>query len=213
MPKIKLTKNELKNQRDALKRFERYLPTLQLKKQQLQLEVRQARERLRELDEENARVLAEHAPDLALIGALDPAAPALATVTEWRVKALNIAGAEVPAFDGVEFDTPERDLFSSPVWVDTAAELLRQQTEARLRRQLLTEQLACIEEELRTVTQRVNLFEKVKIPGAQENIRRINIYIGDQQTNSVGRSKIAKAKCQTRDEGAGQPTPEGGDAR
>ena len=69
----------------------------------------------------------------------------------------------------------------------------------------MAEQLACIEEELRTVTQRVNLFEKVKIPGAQENIRRINIYIGDQQTNSVGRSKIAKAKCQTREAVESEP--------
>lgn len=199
MPKIKLTKNELKNQRDALKRFERYLPTLQLKKQQLQLEVRQARERLRELDEENERVLAEHSADIALFAALDPDAPPLMTVTEWRVKSLNIAGAEVPAHGGLDFEVPERDLFVSPIWEDTAAELLKQQTEVRLRRQLLVEQLSCIEEELRTVTQRVNLFEKVKIPGAQENIRRINIYIGDQQTNSVGRSKIAKAKCQSRD--------------
>ena len=207
MPKIKLTKNELKNQRDALKRFERYLPTLQLKKQQLQLDVRQARERLRELDEENERVLAEHAADLALFAALDPAAPPLATVTQWRVKSLNIAGAEVPAHAGLDVTVPERDLFVSPIWEDTAAELLVQQTEARLRRQLLSEQLACIEEELRTVTQRVNLFEKVKIPGAQENIRRINIYIGDQQTNSVGRSKIAKAKCQARE--TVEPQPQG----
>ena len=72
MAKIKLTKNELKNQRDALKRFERYLPTLQLKKQQLQLEVRQARERLRELDAENERLLAEHSADLALFAELNP---------------------------------------------------------------------------------------------------------------------------------------------
>ncbi|MBR6471747.1 MAG: V-type ATP synthase subunit D [Victivallales bacterium] len=204
MAKIKLTKNELKNQRDALKRFERYLPTLQLKKQQLQMEVRQARERLRELDAENERILTEHEDDLALFAVLNPEAPPLLTVTEWRVKSVNVAGAETPAFDGLKVEVPERDLFVSPVWEDTAADLIAQQTETRLRRQLLVEQLSCIEEELRTVTQRVNLFEKVKIPGAQENIRRINIYIGDQQTNSVGRSKIAKAKCQTRD-AVGQP--------
>ena len=63
----------------------------------------------------------------------------------------------------------------------------------------MEEQLQCLEDELRVVNQRVNLFEKVKIPAAQENIRRINIYIGDQQINSVCRSKIAKAKCQERD--------------
>ena len=103
MAKIKLTKNELKNQRDALKRFERYLPTLQLKKQQLQLEVRQARERLRELDAENERLLAEHSADVALFAELSPEAPPLMTVTEWRVKSVNIAGAETPAFEELKF--------------------------------------------------------------------------------------------------------------
>ena len=94
---------------------------------------------------------------------------------------------------------PPVALLSTPPSLDDALALVAHQTELRLRRRLMEEQLACLEDELRVVNQRVNLFEKVKIPDAQENIRRINIYIGDQQTNSVGRSKIAKGKCQERD--------------
>ena len=75
----------------------------------------------------------------------------------------------------------------------------KQQIELTLHHQIQAEMLTIIEQELRVVSQRVNLFEKVKIPEALENIRKINIYIGDQMTNSVGRSKIAKGKCAQRD--------------
>lgn len=199
MAKVKLTKNELKLQRDALKRFERYLPTLQLKKQQLQLEVRQAREALTALEEQDRKDVAEHAADLALFASMPDYGFDAEKVTQWRVATRNIAGTEVPAHAGLEWDRQEMDIFDTPFWIDEALELVEHQTELRLKRRLMEEQVSCLEEELRTVNQRVNLFEKVKIPDAQENIRRINIYIGDQQTNSVGRSKIAKAKCQERD--------------
>ena len=199
MAKVKLTKNELKLQRDALKRFARYLPTLQLKKQQLQLEVRQAREKLAQLDEQDRKDVSEHAADLALFASMPEYAQEAEKVTQWRVTTRNIAGTEVPVHAGLEWERQEMDLFDTPPWIDEALELVERQTELRLKRRLMEEQVACLEEELRTVNQRVNLFEKVKIPDAQENIRRINIYIGDQQTNSVGRSKIAKAKCQERD--------------
>ncbi|MBO7742192.1 MAG: V-type ATP synthase subunit D [Victivallales bacterium] len=200
MAKIKLTKNELKLQRDALKRFQRYLPTLQLKKQQLQQEVRQTREILAKLDEESRLELERHADDLALLSNCDfDSFGALRRVIEWRVENRNIAGTEVPVFSGLDFLRTEYDLFEAPLWFEELLELAENQTRHRLHRQLVAEQLESIENELRTVNQRVNLFEKVKIPDAQENIRRINIYLGDQQTNSVGRSKIAKAKCQARD--------------
>ncbi|HPY89605.1 MAG TPA: V-type ATP synthase subunit D, partial [Lentisphaeria bacterium] len=86
-----------------------------------------------------------------------------------------------------------------PPWFDDVLQAAREQIEMRLKVLLVEEMLALIEQELRVVTQRVNLFEKVKIPETRENIRIINIYLGDQQTNSVGRSKIAKGKCAQRD--------------
>ena len=200
MAKIKLTKNELKIQRDALKRFQRYLPTLQLKKQQLQAEVSLVREALAELDRHLQEEITRNQQNLALFSGPDAEQLRdLLEITQWEVGRHNVAGTDVPVFHSLTFADIEYDLFATPLWFDDALEILQKQIELRLRRTLVEEQLALLEQELRVVTQRVNLFEKVKIPESKENIRRINIYIGDQQTNSVGRSKIAKKKCELRD--------------
>lgn len=200
MPKIKLTKNELKLQRDAMKRYQRYLPTLQLKKQQLQAEVRHVREEIARLQEQESELESRSRRMLALFAGEEasPLAELLA-VREWQVGLRNVAGLDVPVFAGVSFQEAEFDLFAAPLWYEDALALLAELLELRLRVLLAEEQQERLEHELRVVTQRVNLFEKVKIPEARENIRRINIYIGDQQTNSVGRSKIAKGKCAVRD--------------
>lgn len=200
MAKIKLTKNELKLQRDGLKRFERFLPTLQLKKQQLQLEVRRVRDELDELTRhiEALRQAAErwvHLFDGPSSAALDE----MLEVEQWQVEQRNIAGIDTTAFVGLTFADLPCDLFATPSWFDDARATIRTLVEVELHRLLLHEQVAVLEEELHVVTQRVNLFEKVKIPEARENIRRVQIYLGDQQTNAVGRAKIAKEKTRVRD--------------
>lgn len=200
MPKVRLTKSELKAQRDALKRFTRYLPTLQLKKQQLQIEARKVREQFAALEREEhayreqldvwvAVVNQEGADELA----------SLVAVEEFRTGVRNIAGIDTPTFEELRFRISDYDRFAMPQWFDPAIEAVRRVLEFRLRRQILEEQLRLLETELRITTQRVNLFEKVKIPEARGNIRRIQIYLGDQQANAVGRAKIAKAKCAARD--------------
>ena len=200
MAKIKLTKNELKNQRDSLKRYQRYLPTLQLKKQQLQMEVRGIREEMLSLDGDIASLEDSWKDTIPLLSGTDAGnALDLVTVKDWHVGHRNVAGIDVPTFVGITFGAPEYDLFSTPVWYDDIVVMAQKRIELSLRQKLLNEMQELLEKELRVVTQRVNLFEKVKIPEAKENIRKINIYIGDQQTNSVGRSKIAKGKCAKRD--------------
>lgn len=199
MVKVKLTKNELKFQRDALKRFERYLPTLQLKKQQLQMEVRHVREEIAGLDQQIAELTEKGAGTIALLAGPEVAGLSeLLSVSAWRTGERNVAGIDVPIFLGVDFTDIDYDLFLTPPWFDDALAMARKHVELMLRRQLIEEMLTLLEQELRVVTQRVNLFEKVKIPETKENIRMINIYLGDQQTNSVGRSKIAKGKCAQR---------------
>ncbi len=200
MAKIKLTKNELKVQRDALKRFDRYLPTLQLKKQQLQMEVRHMHEHIANLHRQMEEHAAEWAEAMPLLSGVDSAGLAeLLRVQEWRVGQRNVAGTDVPVFVSLTFAEVDYDLFTTPPWFDDVLQAAREQIEMRLKVRLIEEMLVLIEQELRVVTQRVNLFEKVKIPETRENIRMINIYLGDQQTNSVGRSKIAKGKCALRD--------------
>ncbi len=201
MAKIKLTKTELKAQRDALKRFSRYLPTLQLKKQQLQLELRHVMEHLQGMRRDEGKLRDQIGQWIELLDDEGTAAIGKAlTVKEWQTGYRNIAGVEGPTFVGIEFAVDDIDLFATPVWYDDVGDTVRMLVELVLRQRLLEQQMAALEAELRTTTQRVNLFEKVKIPEAEDNIRRIQIYLGDEQTSAVGRAKIAKQKARALEE-------------
>ena len=193
MAKIKLTKNELKTQRDALKRFQRYLPTLQLKKQQLQME-------MRKLDLEISKKRHEEEAARSSLSSWIRLYSEPIDLSEYisiqRVKTSrgNIAGVNIPILDDLEFYEETPDLFETDAWMDRGVDTLKQLMRLRVERQVMEEQHRLLNEELRTTTQRVNLFEKVKIPEAKENIRVIRIFMGDQQTAAVARSKIAKGK-------------------
>ena len=193
MAKIKLTKNELKTQRDGLKRFQRYLPTLQLKKQQLQME-------MRKLDLEISKKRHEEEAARSSLSSWIRLYSEPIDLSEYvsiqRVKTSrgNIAGVNIPILDDLEFHEETPDLFETDAWIDRGVDTLKQLMRLRVERQVMEEQHRLLNEELRTTTQRVNLFEKVKIPEAKENIRVIRIFMGDQQTAAVARSKIAKGK-------------------
>jgi len=193
MAKVKLTKNALKAERDSLKRFQRYLPTLQLKKQQLQLEMRQLQAKVEAKRQEEELLLADMENWIKLFSEPFPWVECL-RVVDIRQGEGNIAGVNIPIFDGVDFDRTIPDLLDTPVWVDDGLRALEQLTTLRLERRVIEEQFRLLGDELRTTNQRVNLFEKVKIPEAKENIRVVRIFLGDQQTAGVARSKIAKGK-------------------
>ena len=196
MGKIKFTKTELKKQQDEKKQFERFLPTLQLKKQQLQLEVRHSMEML----ENNAREIADFEAKLeAFVELFGPERDAafirsLVEVETVRRGELNIAGITVPTLEEVVFKPIKIDLLNTDWYVDEAAAALRTALELREARRVLEERCELLNSELRSTSQRVNLFEKVKIPECRENIRRISIMLGDANTSAVARSKIAKRK-------------------
>jgi V/A-type H+/Na+-transporting ATPase subunit D len=196
MAKIKLTKGELKRQRDALRQFERYLPTLQLKKQQLQLEILQ---QLSLLDQRQAAYEAQEKrlkPWLGLLSEQPREMAAWLRPVSVETSFKNIAGVDIPVFGNAVFAPVEYDLFATPLWVDGAIEMLRQRASLREELGVIRQGVDILRRELRTTAQRVNLFEKVKIPETKESIRLIKIFIGDQMANAVGRSKIAKAKIQ-----------------
>jgi V/A-type H+-transporting ATPase subunit D len=196
MPKIKLTKGELKKQRDNLRQYYRYLPTLQLKKQQLQMEMLKQAARM----DEKARAEETKKRDSKLWSALlsdqeVDIKPYLKPASVLR-SSRNVAGVDIPVFEKTEFRPAEYDLFLMPLWVDAAIENLRAIVSLIEEIRVLNEGMSVLRQELRITTQRVNLFEKVKIPEAEEAIRTIKIYIGDQMANAVGRSKIAKKKIE-----------------
>lgn len=193
MAKIKLTKNELKSQRDALKRFQRYLPTLQLKKQQLQMEMRKLDLEIINKRQEEQLERDQLASWVRLYSEKIDLSEYV-SISRLKTSRGNIAGVNIPILDDLEFNEKTPDLFETDPWMDEGVRVLKQLMRLRVERQVMEEQHRLLGEELRTTTQRVNLFEKVKIPEAKENIRVIRIFMGDQQTAAVARSKIAKGK-------------------
>lgn len=195
--KVKLTRPELKRQRDALARFERYLPMLKLKQQQLQLMLRRINQKRREVLQavEQARgkfdayrhILA----DLAGVNV-----QALATCSDVRTTTSNIAGVPIPVFENVTFPKTAYSLFATPAWVDAAITDLREVKRHEAELDIVQKQYDLLNRELTKIVQRVNLFEKVMIPDVKEAIRKIRIHLGDEMTSAVGRAKIAKNKLQ-----------------
>ena len=196
MAKLKLTKSSLKQERDSLKRFQRFLPTLQLKKQQLQMETMRSLERVEKNKAREEKFKQNISSWVSLFGF----EPEYEKINSWidvesvDTEQHNIAGVDIPIYVTTRFKLKSYDLFNESPWIDDAIKAVCDLIEIRKERDVLLEQYRRINRELRVTTQRVNLFEKIKIPESKENIRVIQIYLGDQQTSAVGKSKIAKKK-------------------
>jgi V/A-type H+/Na+-transporting ATPase subunit D len=191
MAKVKLTKNELKKQKDSLKRFERYLPTLMLKKQQLQMMIRQVEAAVMEKQAERDKTFDDISQWIEVFGE-ESDLDAMIKVESVDVDTGNIAGIDIPVFKNILFFPVEYDLFYTPPWIDRAVKVLKELITQDIEIGILKKQQELLNNELRITSQRVNLFEKVKIPETKENIKKIQIYLGDQQTAAVVRGKIAK---------------------
>lgn len=194
---VKLTKNELKKQKDDLKRFERYLPTLQLKKKQLQAVIMQTLAQLEEMERSLSDAkdglddwVAVFAENRALEKKIGDLVEPLGVICGEE----SIAGVSVPRFEELRFADVDYDVCDYPLWVDAAVVKLRELAGLDAQVKTLRKRAELLGKEFRSTSQRVNLFEKIKIPEAEENIRVIDIYLGDQQTSAVVRGKIAKKK-------------------
>ncbi|MBE6383718.1 MAG: V-type ATP synthase subunit D [Lentisphaerae bacterium] len=194
MAKIKLTKTELKAQNDALKRFRRFLPMLQLKKQQLQGEIAGIVAKAEEVSSKERAIRADLDRWVGLFATDEDIVSGLVKVKSVNTGTANIAGVPIPTFESIETEVKEVDLWATPAWVDQAVETTTRILSLQCERAVYEEQRRLIEQELQTTSQRVNLFEKVKIPECREAIRVIKIALGDEQTAAVTRGKIAKSR-------------------
>jgi len=193
MAKIKLTKNELKKQKDSLKMYRRYLPTLMLKKQQLQGEIRLTDMRLKELKLAEEQLDESFKSWIGVFGEEGVFTKDLLKITDVRTSHGNIAGVSIPVFEGADFEIADYNLLTTPLWLDLAIECMKKALALQMELEIVEEQRRRLDKELRTTTQRVNLFEKIKIPESKNNIKKIQVYLGDQQTAAVVRGKIAKS--------------------
>lgn len=197
MSEIKLTKNELRAQQIKQRLLLRYLPTLQLKKALLQAEVHETRLAIEKLEQELEDVrnkIAEFASLLATLLPIDLAS--LVKVKSVQKRYENIAGVDVPHFEDVTYEPLTYDLFDTPIWLESAIGRLRALTRIEAKIAVDEEKKKALEKELREVSIRVNLFEKILIPRCDANIKKIKIFLGDAQLAAVAQAKVAKAKIE-----------------
>ncbi|HOI91572.1 MAG TPA: V-type ATP synthase subunit D [Candidatus Rifleibacterium sp.] len=193
--KIKKTRPELLRQRRQLAMFQRFLPTLVLKKQQIQSEILKVRTERDRLDRQMAdKIRLSDGWATLFSESLPGPVTRLVKVKNIQRGIRNVAGIKLPVVTGVEYEISDFSRLSTPPWVDAGLEFLKELLELREKVKVLHEQEELLHQELRKVTQRVNLFEKVKIPQAKDNIRLIRVSLAEEQTAAVGRSKIAKGK-------------------
>lgn len=197
MAEVKMTKTELRDQQNRLSQLLKYLPTLQLKKAMLQVEVQEARQEIAKAQDEFSKereMIDESALFLTEKVFIDP--KAVTKVVEIKKEYENIAGVEVPYFKGITFADYSYSLMDSPPWVDGVVAGLRKVAAAWVKVQIAEEKKRALEYEFRQVSIRVNLFEKILIPRAMAHIKKIKVFLGDMQLSAISQAKVAKHKIE-----------------
>ncbi len=191
---LALNKTELKRQRDQLAMFQRFLPSLDLKRQQLVADFQHSKSTLLDTEQEIGALLDSQHGLFSLLGASEQDLSGLVGVEELIVKEENVLGVRLPVLGQISFRVKEYSMLAKPFWVDVLVELLQEMATLRLRRDVEQTRVTRLSDAVRRITQRVNLFEKVLIPQAGKGIQRIKIHLADTERAAVVRSKIAKAK-------------------
>ncbi len=196
MAKITLNKTALKAERDRLNLYEQYLPSLDLKRQQFLFEIRKAKQQRDSTRREIERIEEESSDWIALLGNEDIDPSGLVSLEEVSLSEQNLLGVKLPLLGDMKISTAEYSMLARPLWVDALVDALQETVRLRVHLQIEDERVRRLQKALQTITQRVNLFDKVLIPEARQNIRNIQIALGDMERAGVVRSKIAKAKRQ-----------------
>lgn len=194
MAKVALNKSSLNKEKRSLKTFNRYLPALELKRQQLMAERKKAEEALAEARSELADVERLVQAQLPMLARADVPVDNLVRVKNVRLIEENIVGTSVPAVGNIDIElTPYSDL-AKPHWVDFLVELLQKMVRLRVEYQVRELRHAELDKATRITSQRVNLFSKVLIPRTRKNIQKIQVYMSDQDRASVMNAKLSKGK-------------------
>lgn len=194
MAGIALNKSSLKRERDRLAMYGRFLPSLDLKRRQLMAERAKARDALARTRERIAAALANTDAWVAPLGFPGLDLSGLVRATEVSIVEENVVGTRLPKLTGARFEVAEYSMLTPAHWVDDLTDALRAAVELRLLEKVEVERVRRLEDAVRKITQRVNLFEKVLMPQAKANIKAIEIHLSDAERSAVCRSKLAKKK-------------------
>lgn len=184
-------KTSLQGLEKDLKMRQRTLPTLQSKETALRLEVKRAKQELEQLDREVEQRIKAYDQMMALWSEFDTS---LIHVDDVRMSIKKIAGVRIPVLDEVVYSTKEFSLFSCPKWFADGFDLLKSIADVGIRQEFVRRKVELLEYARKKTTQKVNLFEKVQIPGYQDAIRKIKRFMEDEENLSKSSQKIVKAK-------------------
>ncbi len=194
MARLQLNKSSLAREAKSLRTYERFLPSLDLKRQQLMAERAKAVRILAKTRQDIQDLEWEVGQRLPMLANLNVDLSDLATISDVVLGTESLVGTPLPTLERVDVDVRPYALLAKPHWVDHVVAMLRDMLELRIRVQVEDQRLKCIDKAVKTITQRVNLFDKVLIPQSKANIKRIKIYLSDAEMAAVVRSKIAKRK-------------------
>ena len=194
MARLQLNKSSLARESRELQRFQRFLPSLELKRQQLMLEKASVVQAAEELGAKLDDIFNEVKQQLPMLSHQDIDLENLVATPQVCIKQENVLGVHLPCVAEIRHQNVDYNLLARPHWVDNYVELMRAAIDVRINLEIQAEKNRILTSAIKTITQRVNLFEKVLIPQAKENIKRIRIYLSDEQMTAVVRSKIAKGK-------------------
>jgi len=200
--KLKLSKHAMHAQQEQLRLYQRLLPSLDLKRRQLSVEVQKAEAEAAAIDDQMAALQRRIGQELPMLADPDFRLNDLVTLKDYRLGEQNVVGVRLPRLERLEYQVADYSRFATPPWVDVLVSRLKQAIELKLRAEIATQRVGILRREVRRITQRVNLFDKVLIPTAKENIKKIRIYLDEAERSAVIISKLAKRKQVARRTGA-----------
>lgn len=177
--------------RKKLQMRQRALPTIKSKESALRLEVKKARDAAAGAQERMEALLGRYEYMSALWGEFDPG---LLTVKGVDLRMSKIAGVNVPVLGAVDFEEKDYDLFSSPVWYADGIALLKEVAQAGIESEVYMRRMEVLDHARKKTTQKVNLYEKVQIPGYEAAILKIRRFLEDEENLSKSAQKIVKSK-------------------
>lgn len=194
MARLKLSKAALQQELTKLKLYEKLLPSLELKRRQLTIELDKARKEHAATRADVERLEARVGAELPMLANSEIDLKGLVKMTAFELAQQNVVGVRLPVLKEVECQVAEYSPLAKPAWVDALAERLGDAAEARTRIQVAAERVRVLGRAERRITQRVNLFEKILIPRTRNHIERIQIWLGDMGRAAVVQAKLAKAR-------------------
>lgn len=189
--KFQYNKTSLNELNKQLKVRTRALPTLKSKESALRVEVKRAKQRSDALAEQLERELKSYEYMMQLWNEFEAG---LISVEDVKLRTVKIAGVATPALDEIVFNVKEINLFTKPMWYADGVQILKKLAQIGIESEIYTEVSRILDYNRKKTTQKVNLYEKVQIPGYNEAIRKIKRYMEDEENLSKASQKIVKNK-------------------